>query len=138
MTQRSFQKYKLLREAQEGKKGGSPMGGKDVGGVGAKISLGDGNDFQPFEISDDPKSEHYGKNKNLSPIVREFKQGANWGWSRDDSTGNDKPVKIGGKKLFLAGGAVRDHLTGRKARNIELATNASPDEVYHVLKQNGF
>lgn len=138
MTERSFQKYKLLREAQEGKKGGSPMGGNDVGGVGAKISLGDGNDFLPFEISDDPKSEHYGKNKNLSPIVRAFKQGANWGWSRDDSTGNDKPVKIGGKKLFLAGGAVRDHLTGRKARNIELATNASPDEVYHVLKQNGF
>lgn len=138
MRVKSFQDYKLLREAAEGKTKSPALGGNEVGGVGAKISLGDGNDFLPFEISDDPKSEHYGKNKNLSPIVRAFKQGANWGWSRDDATGNDKPVKITGKKLFLAGGAVRDHLTGRKARNIELATNASPDEVYHVLKQNGF
>lgn len=113
-------------------------GGQEAGAVGSRVSLGDGNDFLPFEISDDPKSEHYGKNKNLAPVVRAFKQGANWGWSRDDSTGNDKPVKITGKKLYLAGGAVRDHLMGRKARNIELATNASPDEVYHILKQNGF
>lgn len=111
---------------------------KENNAVGSKISLGDGNDYKPFEISDDPKSEHYGKNKNLAPIVRAFKQGANWGWSRDDNTGNDKPVKVGSKKLYLAGGAVRDHLAGKKARNVELVTNASPDEVYHILKQNEF
>jgi tRNA nucleotidyltransferase/poly(A) polymerase len=135
MKERSFQKYRLMREAQES---GASKKGSDTGAIGTKVSLGDGNEFPPFEISDDPKSEHYGKNKNLAPIVRAFKQGANWGWSRDDSTGSDKPVKISGKRLFLAGGAVRDHLKGKKARNIELATNASPDEVYHVLKQNGF
>lgn len=128
-----FQEYKNLREANENKSGGD----KDQP-LGAKVSLGDGNDFEPFQISDDPKSEHYGKNKNLAPIVRAFKGGGNWGWSRDDSSGDDKPVKIGSKKLFLTGGAVRDHLTKRKARNIELGTNASPDEVYHLLKQNGF
>lgn len=133
MIQNSYRKFKMLRESKEEKDNSS-----GPGGVGSKISLGDGNDFVPFEISDDPKSEHYGKNKNLSPIVRAFKNGANWGWSRDDSTGSDKPVKITGKKLFLAGGAVRDHLKGKKPRNIELATNASPDEVYHLLKQNGF
>lgn len=144
MKRSSFHKYVQLREQSEGKpssggSGGSNVpGGGELGAIGTKVSLGDGNDFLPFEISDDPKSEHYGKNKNLSPVVRAFKQGANWGWSRDDSTGSDKPVKIGGKKLYLAGGAVRDHLKGKKARNIELATNASPDEVYHVLKQNGF
>jgi hypothetical protein len=130
MKAKSFNQYKLLREAEDNK--------SSVNAVGSKVSLGDGNQFKPFEISDDPKSEHYGKNKNLAPIVRAFKSGANWGWSRDDNTGTDKPVKISGKKLFLAGGSVRDHLLGKKSRNIELATNASPDEVYHILKQNGF
>lgn len=131
----TFQKYKQLKEATE-PQAKSKSGGN--GAVGTKISLGDNNEFQAFEISDDPKSEHYGKNKNLSPVVRAFKGGGNWGWSKDDASGDDKPVKIGTKKLYLAGGAVRSHLKGEKARNIELATNASPDEVYHLLKQNGF
>jgi tRNA nucleotidyltransferase/poly(A) polymerase len=138
MKARSFNEFRLLREAQEGNVGNPVMKSQYFGAIGTKVSLGEGNDFMPFEISDDPKSEHYGKNKNLAPIVRAFKQGANWGWSRDDATGNDKPVKITGKKLFLAGGAVRDHLMKRKTRNVELVTNASPDEVYHILKQNGF
>lgn len=131
---RSFKDYKLLKEADESKGGA----GNAFGGVATKVTLGDNNDLMPFNVSDDPKSEHYGKNKNLAPIVRAFKQGGNWGWSKDDASGEDKPVKISGKKLFMTGGAVRDHLAGKKARNVELATNASPDEVYHVLKQNGF
>lgn len=136
VKRRHFVEYVQLREAEEGKSTGPEK--LDDGGMATKIVLGDGNDFEPFQISDDSKSEHYGKNKNLAPIVRAFKEGANWGWSKDDKSGEDKPVKISGRKLFLAGGAVRDHLMGRKARNIELATNASPDEVYHILKQNGF
>lgn len=141
MRAKTFEEYKVLREAEENDDGGES---KDAGGdssdpgVGTKITLGDGNDLPAFEVSDDPKSEHYGKNKNLAPIVRAFKGGGNWGWSRDDNSGDDKPVKIGTKKLYLAGGAVRSHLKGEKARNIELVTNASPDEVYHLLKQNGF
>ena len=132
MKAKSFNEYKLLRESQESK------ADNETNAVGTKVSLGDGNKFEPFEISDDPKSELYGKNKNLAPIVRAFKQGANWGWSRDENTGKDKPVKITSKKLFLAGGSVRDHLLGKKPRDIELATSASPDEVYRLLKQNGF
>jgi tRNA nucleotidyltransferase/poly(A) polymerase len=135
---KKFSDYKRskdqLNEASEtnGKKSENDLG------LGAKITLGDNNDYLPFEVSDDPKSESYGKNKNLAPIIRAFKDGANWGWSRDDKNGNDKPVKIGSKKLYLAGGAVRSHLKGEKPRNIELVTNASPDEVYHILKQNDF
>jgi poly(A) polymerase len=71
-------------------------------------------------------------------LIRAFKKGGNWGWSRDDKTGEDKPVKMGSKKLFLTGGALRDHLMGKKARNMELVTNSSPDEIYHTLVQNGF
>lgn len=136
MSFKSFKEYKLLREADENE--GNDKSGDDGGPLGAKVTLGDKNNFEPFNVSDDPKSEHYGKNKNLAPVVRAFKSGGNWGWSKDDNSGDDKPVKISGKKLYLAGGAVRDHLAGKKARNIELATNASPDEVYHLLKQNGF
>lgn len=128
---KSFLEFKILKELQQENIESSKP-------VGSKVSLGDGNEFSPFVISDDPKSENYGKNKNLAPIVRAFKQGANWGWSRDENTGSEKPVKITSKKLFLTGGAVRDHLLNKKPRNVELATSASPDEVYHLLKQNGF
>ena len=131
-----FTKYVQLREQEEGKKKGGSHKGPEP--LSSKVSLGDGNDYEPFTVSDDKNSEHYGKNKNLAPVVRAFKKGGNWGWSKDDNSGEDKPVKISGKKLYLSGGPVRDHLKGKKPRNIELATNASPDEVYHLLKQNDF
>ena len=60
---KSFSQYKQLREATEPKEEGG--GGDD--GLSTKVTLGDGNDFEPLQISDDPKSEHYGKNKNLAP-----------------------------------------------------------------------
>jgi tRNA nucleotidyltransferase/poly(A) polymerase len=134
MIETNFLRYKQLREADEN------VGGDDTesGALGLRVTLGDGNNYKPFIISDDPKSEHYGKNRNLADIVRAFKQGANWGWSKDDASGEDKPVKISGKKLYLTGGALRDHLAGKTPRNSELVTNASPDEVYHILAQNGF
>lgn len=128
---KKFQEYLNLREAEEKDEGGSSP-------LNSKITLGDGNDYEPFMVSDDPNSEHYGKNKGLAPIIRAFKKGANWGWSKDKESGEDKPVKVGSKKLYLTGGAVRDHLAGKTPRNIELATDASPDEVYHILKQNEF
>lgn len=103
--------------------------------LSSKLSLGDDNDFKPFVVSDDPNSQFYGKNSGLAPLIRAFKKGANWGWSKDDKSGEDKPVKTGGKRLFLTGGALRDHLAGKTPRNIELATNASPDEINKILKQ---
>ena len=129
---KTFKEYRQLREAKENKEE------KGSSGVGTKISLGDGNDYEPLIVSDDTKSEHYGKNKDLAPIIRAFKNGANWGWSKDDKTGQDKPVKITSKKLYLCGGSVRDHLAKKKSRNNELASNASPDEVYRILTQNDF
>lgn len=106
--------------------------------VSSRITLGDGNDFPPFVVSDDPNSQFYGKNAGLASIIRAFKKGGNWGWSKDDKSGEDKPIKMGGKKLFLTGGTIRDHLSGKKSRNQELVTNSSPDEIYHILIQNGF
>lgn len=130
---------KTFREFVEEKKAGSGLGnatGEEP--LTSRISLGDGNDLPPFVVSDDTNSEHFGKNKNFAPLVRAFKKSANWGWSKDPKSGEDKPVKVGSKKLFLTGGALRDHLTGRKPKHIELVTDASPDEVYHILTQNKF
>lgn len=132
---KSFSSYFTIREAQEN---GQKSNGQSKDSVGTKISMGDGNNYQPFFISNDPKSEHHGKNKNLAPIVKAFKEGANWGWTRDPKTGEDKPVKISGKKLYMVGGSVRDHLMGKTPKNIDLATDASPDEIYRILTQNDF
>lgn len=135
LQKRSFREFV---EEQKAKTGLGNAGGPGEEPLTSRISLGDGNDLPPFTVSDDTNSEHFGKNKNLAPLVRAFKKSANWGWSKDPKTGEDKPVKVGSKKLFLTGGALRDHLTGRKPRHIELVTDASPDEVYHILTQNKF
>ena len=55
MLKKSFLEYVQLREADQN---------KDES-VNSKISLGDGNNLEPFYVSNEPNSEHYGKNKNL-------------------------------------------------------------------------
>lgn len=122
----SFHKYLLLREEKEVE-----------GRVSARVTLGSDNDFEPFFVSDDPASAQYGKNRNLAPIIKAFKKGGRWGWTRDES-GEEKPVKISGKKLYLSGGTVRDHLSHKKVYDYDLVTNASSDEIEHILTQNGF
>lgn len=137
MTRRTFLEF--VQNKVGG--GGMPMAPDQGGGdppVTSKINLGDGNNFPPLMVSDDPNSQFYGKNKNLAVLIRAFKKGGNWGWSKDEKSGEDKPVKMGSKKLFLTGGALRDHLAGKKPRNMELTTNASADEIYHILSQNKF
>ena len=39
-----------------------------------------------------------------------------------------------GHKLFVVGGAVRDHLLGKKAHDFDLVTDALPDEIVDILK----
>jgi tRNA nucleotidyltransferase/poly(A) polymerase len=41
--------------------------------------------------------------------------------------------KKNGKKLYVVGGAVRDFLIGDKPKDFDLATDATPDEVYQML-----
>ena len=38
------------------------------------------------------------------------------------------------KELYLVGGSVRDFIMGEKAKDFDLATNASPDDVLKILK----
>ena len=98
MVETNFLRYKQFREAEENGDGGNSNGDGDKKGdnaLGSKITLGDGDDYEPFVISNDPKSEHYGKNRNLADIVKAFKEGANWGWSiwaaRPRGTTSDGP-----------------------------------------------
>lgn len=143
MKFKSFKEFKKERTFSESTENDadsdSNRGDKtDQQGLSTRITLGENNNFKPFIVSDDAKSEHFGKNRNFAPLIRAFKTGANWGWTKDSKSGEDKPVKISGKKLYLCGGAVRDFLVGKKPRNTEMATDASPDEIYKILRQNDF
>lgn len=44
--------------------------------------------------------------------------------------------KAAGKEFYLVGGSVRDALLGKEPKDFDVATNALPDEVIQVLRQN--
>jgi len=46
-------------------------------------------------------------------------------------------MKDAGHELYLVGGAVRDHLLGKKPKDFDLATEAQPDEVIRLLSRDG-
>lgn len=41
--------------------------------------------------------------------------------------------EMAGRQLFVVGGAVRDSLLGQKPKDFDLATDALPDEIVHIL-----
>ena len=49
-----------------------------------------------------------------------------------------KVFKSNGKELFLVGGSVRDALLGKPIKDYDLATEAKPDEVIEMLKNQPF
>ena len=49
-----------------------------------------------------------------------------------------KAFKRSGKKLYIVGGAVRDAILGKNPKDIDLATDAKPDEVLKIAKKAGF
>ena len=48
-----------------------------------------------------------------------------------------KAFKKSGKQLYVVGGAVRDAILGKTPKDFDLATNAKPDEVEKIAKDNG-
>ena len=48
-----------------------------------------------------------------------------------------KAFKKSGKQLYVVGGAVRDAILGKKPKDFDLATDAKPDEVIKIAKDNG-
>ena len=47
-----------------------------------------------------------------------------------------KLMKDAGHELYLVGGAVRDHVLGKKPKDFDLATEAPPDKVIELLSQD--
>ena len=48
-----------------------------------------------------------------------------------------KAFKKNGKKLYVVGGAVRDAILGKSPKDFDVATDAKPDEVIKIAKDNG-
>ena len=48
-----------------------------------------------------------------------------------------KLFKKNGKQLFVVGGAVRDAILGKSPKDFDLATDAKPNEVIQIAKDNG-
>ena len=48
-----------------------------------------------------------------------------------------KAFKKNGKKLYVVGGAVRDAILGKSPKDFDVATDAKPDEVEKIAKDNG-
>ena len=48
-----------------------------------------------------------------------------------------KASKKNGKKLYVVGGAIRDAILGKSPKDFDLATDAKPDEVEKIAKDNG-
>lgn len=134
----SFKEYRKLREAVEGKPE-SKDNDEANKGLHSNITLGDGNDYPPFVVSDRKGNrEHGGQNANLAPIIRAFKDGATWGATKQKEDGALKDVKISGKKLYLVGGSVRDIIMNRTPKDLDITTDATPEEIEKILEQNGF
>lgn len=136
----SFKQYRELREAADGNSDGDKKDKDEAhGSLHSNITLGDGNDFPPFIVSDRKGNrEHGGQNANLAPIVRAFKDGGTWGATKQKEDGQLKDVKISGKKLYLVGGSVRDIIMGRTPKDLDITTDATPEEIEKILEQNGF
>ena len=49
-----------------------------------------------------------------------------------------RAFKTSGKKLYVVGGAVRDAILGKSPKDFDLATDAKPDEVLKIAKDNNF
>ena len=48
-----------------------------------------------------------------------------------------KAFRKSGKQLYVVGGAVRDAILGKSPKDFDLATDAKPDEVIKIAKDNG-
>lgn len=121
-----------------GKESGD-KGGSSPGGVSTSLKLGSNNDFAPFVVTDDPRNPEYPSHENLAPIIRAFKDASKVKvYDSLDPKGQPKPHNLPQKKLYLVGGPVRDHLMKQTPNDLDLVTDATPDEIRMVLRDAGF
>ncbi len=96
---------------------------------------------QEFHVSSRPNGPH----ANLAPVIDAFKKSNEvhigdflpGGYSTMGAKGQEEP-KLKAKKLYLVGGAVRDHIMGKSPKDLDLATEATPSEIRMILLNAGF
>jgi tRNA nucleotidyltransferase/poly(A) polymerase len=70
----------------------------------------------------------------MKPIVEAFLKSGEIQLTNDISKAPTMPKK----SLFLVGGPVRDFILGKPIKDYDLATNATPEQVAHILTNGGF
>jgi tRNA nucleotidyltransferase/poly(A) polymerase len=111
----SFEKYKMLKENEE-KQPDSTQQNKEWRKSFIKLEKG----FVPPS--------------KMAPIVEAFLKSGEIKLTNDIS----KPVTMPKKTLFLVGGPVRDFLLNKTIKDYDLATNATPEQIAHILSNSGF
>lgn len=71
---------------------------------------------------------------NMRPIIQAFLDSGSINLTNDTSS----KVTLPKKSLFLVGGPVRDFLMGKKPKDMDLATNATPEQIALILHSAGF
>jgi len=71
---------------------------------------------------------------NMRPIIQAFLDSGNIQLTNDVSS----KVTLPKKSLFLVGGPVRDFLRGKQPKDMDLATNATPEQIALILHNAGF
>lgn len=71
---------------------------------------------------------------NLRPIVQAFIDSGSIKLTNDTSS----EVTMPKKNLYVVGGAVRDFLLGKTPSDIDLVTNATPEQIAQILHSAGF
>ena len=71
---------------------------------------------------------------NMTPVIQAFLDSGNIELTNDTS----KKVTMPKKSLYLVGGAVRDIIRGDRPKDFDMATNATPEQIAHILHNAGF
>ena len=71
---------------------------------------------------------------NMRPVVQAFLDSGSIELTSDTSS----KVTMPKKSLFLVGGPVRDFLLGKKPKDLDMATNATPEQIAMILHNAGF
>ena len=111
-----FKKYCLLKET----KGDLPLV--------SKIKLQKEKDFSPFSVN---KSSH----TNLRDLIKAFDNSKNvkLGYTTIQKNKGEIEPQLKKKKIWLTGGAVRDHLSNKTIKNYDIVTDATPSEIRMIL-----
>jgi tRNA nucleotidyltransferase/poly(A) polymerase len=70
----------------------------------------------------------------MRPVIEAFAKSGEIQLTNDTGKAPTMPKKT----LFLVGGPVRDFLAGKSIKDYDLATNATPEQIGHILSASGF